>query len=258
MLKFLMDEKTLVFLTYLGVFLTTYYSIRVRHKKIKYIIMRKGEKYLVAFWNACSQTIFREDIHHLYCVVNVNCLKTYAYSTDPDINLEFELGEDFIDSYRGKLFNRHTRRMELKPDFIRPKSGILVELDNQQKNGYLFANLLLFGRIRGEKQSSVHWITPLDISIVKNPKELFRIFFSVILFAVSVVPLLLVFFGVPDLLMKNLAEHFGITALFLSVFSLLIGLTGYNIYINSAPKDIKRKIHEYKNDGYHEVSMYYY
>lgn len=255
MVSFLTDDNTLAFLAYLGIFLTIYYSIHIRHKKIKYIILQNSNKYVVAFWNASSQAIFKEDIHHLYCLVNVDCKKSHIYSTDPDVTLSLDMGDDILDTYRGQTFNRHTRRMDIRPDFLNPKSGFLVELDNRQNEKYVPANFVLFGRIRGEKESSVHKSTPLDISLIRNPKELMELFLFLYSFATFSVFVILVSLGQEHLLTADIVEHFEISVLYMTVFSLATAFAGYNTYVNSAPKEIRRRLRKYKNNDYHEITQ---
>lgn len=249
----LMDPKALGFLTYIGVFLTVYYSIRVQHKKIKYIIMRKNEKYVIAFWNACSQAIFKEDFFYLYCLVNVECRKIRCFSTDPDIELALDLGEDIVDSYRGKKFNKHTRRMNLVPDFINPKNGLMIEMDNHQKSGYSSAKLLLFGRIRGEKETAVCPPETLDFITFKQPLEIVSRLLALVSLIGTAITFVIPFVVGGDILTNRSAS----VALLIVTFSLAFGLTIYNIYLNSAPKALMKEIDKYVEEGYQKTSMDY-
>lgn len=156
LLKFLVKDNVLAFIAYLSLAATVYFSVRVRHKKIRYMCLKNYEsnEYAIVFWNACSQPIFREDLYYFYALVNTCCTVKKSYPVETDIPLEINFGDDNIDSFKGKKFNRHTRRMKMSFDFLPTNQGYILCIDNIQDNEYLPARLTVYGRLRGEKEKS--------------------------------------------------------------------------------------------------------
>ena len=126
-----------------SIVLTVYFSIKVNHKKIRYLVACKGNKYIVAFWNACNRTVFCEDLYYFYAYGNVECQCKKLSSSDPDVKLNISLGEDKI------VGNAHTRKISFLFDFLNKRNGYIVGINNKQKDDYVPARFVVHGRIRG-------------------------------------------------------------------------------------------------------------
>ena len=84
-----LDDITLAVLSYIGLIL----SIKVNHKKIKYVVATKNDEYIIAFWNSCRQTIFSEDIFKFSIFAKSNSICETVYSTDPAVKPYFSISE---------------------------------------------------------------------------------------------------------------------------------------------------------------------
>lgn len=246
------NEWVLTGATYVGIILTIYSLINRKRKKIKYVVARNSSSYIIALWNACNQTIFREDISYFYAYGNVNCKCDVIHVSDPDIPLEFTIGEDSLqyDPVSNIRFNRHVRKIVFSFDFLPVRKGYIVHIDNRQKEGYHIASLIIRGRIRGERYGSIH--AAMDCiggRAVYRRITYIAIGTSIIILIISMILEFCTGIYIHDDVMWLNA----LLAFFL--FSLPFSLVCYLCYISSMPFIIFCKYYKYiKKFGYEDIT----
>lgn len=241
-LKFCSNKWVLAGVTYIGVFLTIYFSMHKKHKKMKFAVARNHSNYVIALWNAGNQTIYCEDISYLYAYGNVNCKCDVVHTTDPDIPLEYTIGEDVIpyDQESNTRFNRHVKKIDFSFDFLPARHGYIVHIDNSQKAEYLSASLLLKGRIRGEKKSSI--VGDLNcIGLKAIAKIIIYSIIGISLFSGLILAILVLCGAISERNEKMLFDCLFTTLIFLFPFLLVC----YMCYLKSMPFDIFRKYRKY-------------
>ena len=239
--QFLAKDSVIAFVTYLSLAVTVYFSVRVRHKKIRYTCLKKKDsnEYAIVFWNACSQPIFREDIYYFYALVNTFCTDKQSYPVKTDIPLEIRFEEDKIDSFKGQRFNRHTRRMNMSFDFLPTNQGYILCIDNIQDKGYLPARLKLCGRLRGEKEKSVDGVKHISKPSLH-----------------TIVGLLFVCLGIILIILSSFATFTiptTITYFFGAVMLFLIIVIGRYLYFYLMPITLRKRVKDYKSNSYAEI-----
>lgn len=238
--------------TYIGLILTIYFSVYRKHKKIKFVVARNGSNYIIALWNARDQTIFREDVSYFYAYGNVNCNCDIVHMNDPEIPLEFKVGEESIqlNPVNNIRFNRHVKKIDFSFDFLPKRKGYIIHIDNKQKEGYHISSLLIKGRIRGERCGSIHGDT---YCIGK------RAVFRTVTYTMIGTGLFLLIIGVILQISTGIYMHddvMWLNGLFgLILFSLPFSLVCYLGYINSIPLDILCKYYKYiRRFGYQDIT----
>ena len=139
-------------MTYISIFLTIYFGFKVKNKKICFQCLKRKDSCIIAFWNACDTTIFREDIQFLSCKADKSSTVPMFFSTDKDIPLEIEY----------VLNNAQTgnnKRINFAFDYLNKREGIYFVL-----RGDSVEPIKSFrGRIRGEKKDSVEFVTEYNL-----------------------------------------------------------------------------------------------
>ena len=239
--QFLAKDYVIAIVTYLSLAATVYFSVRVRHKKIRYTCLKKNDsdEYAIVFWNACSQPIFREDLYYFFALVNTCCTDKQSYPLETDIPLEICFEEDKIDSFKGQRFNRHTNRLNISFEFLPTNQGYMLWADNIQDKEYLPARLKICGRLRGEKEKSVeevkHNSSPDLLSIV----GLMFCSLGIILIILS----LFVTFTIPS----------AFTYFLCAVILLLAFVIGRYLNFYLMPKTLRKKVEECKSNSFTEI-----
>lgn len=237
-----------------GIVLTVYFSIRINHKKIRYLVAREGDKYIVAFWNACNRTVFCEDLYYFYAYGNIECQCENLISSDPDVMLDISLGKDEI------VGNVHARKIRFSFDFLNKRNGYIVDIYNKQKDDYFPAKFMMRGRIRGEGKKSIRchkFLYEGKGSTFKNNKNKIadRVLFVFLIFSV-ISYLALGIYGI----FQNTPSREEIEVIF-SIFIYLIGIVFlgvicYTFYIRSMPYKLRREYKKYVNKkNYKEVRV---
>lgn len=239
--QFLAKDSVIAFVTYLSLAATVYFSVRVRHKKIRYKCLKKedGDEYAIVFWNACSQPIFREDLYYFYALVNTCCINKQIYPVETDIPLEIDYEEDKIDSFKGQRFNRHTKRMNISFDFLPTNQGYILCIDNIQEKEYLPARLKLCGRLRGEKEKSVD-------GVKHNSKPSWQ----------TIVGLLLVCLGIILIVLSSFATFTiptTVTYFFGAVILFLVFVIGRYLNYYIMPIALRKIVKDYKSNSFTEI-----
>lgn len=151
-LKKLLEPDMLGCMTYISIFLTIYFEFKVKNKKICFQCLNRKDSCIIAFWNACDTTIFREDIQFLSCKADKSSTVPMFFSTDKDIPLEIEY----------VLNNAQTgnnKRINFAFDYLNKREGIYFVL-----RGDSVEPIKSFrGRIRGEKKDSVEFVTEYNL-----------------------------------------------------------------------------------------------
>lgn len=235
--------------TYISIILTIYFSVYKKHKKIKFVVIRNNSNYIIALWNASNQTIFREDISYFYAYGNVNCKCDVIHANDPDISLEYEIGEDSI-QYGNTRFNRHVRKIDFAFDFLPTRTGYIIHIDNRQKKGYYAASLLIKGRIRGEKRDSIYGATDCIGKGAASKTIIYAMIFVSAFFMIigSIQQVYTGIYKQDDIMWLN-----GLLAILL--FSAPLSFVCYMGYITSMPFDIFCKYYKYiRKSGYRDIT----
>ncbi len=245
--QFLAKENVIAFVTYLSLAVTVYFSVRVRHKKIRYTCLnRKGSsEYVIVFWNACSQPIFRQDLYYFYALVNTCCTDKQTYPVETDIPLEIRFGEDTIDCFKGQKFNRHTKRMNMSFDFLPTKQGYIIYIDNIQDKKYLPAKVKICGRLRGEKEESVEK-SKIDLS--SNLLMIIQTFISTFSLFSSVLSLL-------SIINANIYISASFTYFSITITLFLAFLIGRYFYYYFMPGSLRKRVKEYMRQSFTEVEI---
>lgn len=144
--------------TYLSFFVTLYFSFRKPHKRITYQVLKKGKIFSILLWNSGDGVIYREDILSLYLRVN-KAFKILSFnSSDDTIPLDLELNqhdEENLSKYK------NTNRIDISFDFLLPRSGLLIVVNNEQDPTLIPESIEINGRLRGEDINSfVYGINP--------------------------------------------------------------------------------------------------
>lgn len=249
------DNSTIAMaISIVGIVLTVYFSIKINHKKIRYLVACEGDKYIVAFWNACNRTVFCEDLYYFYAYGNIECqCKTLTFS-DPDVMLDISLGKDEL------VGNVHARKIRFSFDFLNKRNGYIVDIYNKQKDDYVPAKFVMRGRIRGERKSSIRchkYLYEGQRSTIKNSNKRALDRISFVIFIISVIFNLTL--GIYDFLLgisygDEMKVIFSIFICLVCIVSL--GIIGYTLYINSMPYKLRREYKKYVNKkNYKEVRV---
>ena len=242
--QFLAKDNVIALVTYLSLAATVYFSLRLRHKKIRYTCLHKNssDEYAIVFWNSCSLPIYREDLYYFFVSVNTCCTDIIRYPIDPQIPLEITYGDIIIDSFREKSLNNPTRRMNVSFDFLPTRQGCIIELNNKQYEKYYRAELKLFGRLRGENEKSVeseNHLLPSKLS------EVMSVIFS------CIASLLTIYGAVENKVDLTSFAYFSIT-----IAVLLMFVMGRYIYYNSMPGALSKIVKEYKKKSFTEMGLW--
>ena len=239
--QFLTHSNTTALATYLSLAVTIYFSIRLRHKKIRYTCLHKdsSDEYAIVFWNSCSLPIYREDLYYFFVSVNTCCTDIIRYPKHSKIPLEISYGDVIIDSFRPSTFNYPTRRMKLSFDYLPTKQGYIIEINNKQYEKYHHADLRLYGRLRGESEKSVEIENHF---LPSKPRDVV----TAILSCISL--LITIYSGVSNKVDLPTFAYFSITVAVLLVF-----VMGRYIYYNSMPSALSEIVKEYKKKSFTEM-----
>lgn len=163
-IQLLTSDNTVIAMTYVSFLATLFFSMRKPHKRISYHIFKNKKVYVLFFWNSGDGVIFREDIHYLYIQVN----KAYKIISidlfDDEIPLEII---EHKDNYQS---DENTIRLDLSFDYILPRTGFVITINNEQTQSLVPVCLDLKGRIRGESVKSLVYETG-DSILLGNKQE---------------------------------------------------------------------------------------
>ena len=148
-IQLLTSDIIVIMMTYVSFLATLFFSIRKPHKRISYHIYKNKKVYVLFFWNSGDGAIFREDIHYLYIQVNKSYKIISIDSFDDEIPLEII---EHKDNYQ---FDENTIRLDLSFDYILPRTGFVIAINNEQTQSLVPVCLDLKGRIRGESVKSL-------------------------------------------------------------------------------------------------------
>lgn len=163
LLNIFMDSGTL--LSIISILVSIYYAKKIDHKKIRFVVATNGEKYIIAFWNACNQVIYKEDLYEFFFLGNVNCKIETLFSSDKDIPLEIVKGQD-------EIYNtRHQRKCSISFDFLNRRNGYIFKIINLQPKNYYLGKFTIKGRIRGENKSSIKYYKKLQKLSIRTMKD---------------------------------------------------------------------------------------
>jgi len=85
----LFNSTIMNIITYVGLILTIYSILKVRHKRIFYQVLKNKESYVIAIWNAGATPVFRENIYDWFFQGVADSRILYIYATDTNIKLDF-------------------------------------------------------------------------------------------------------------------------------------------------------------------------
>ncbi|MBD5154328.1 MAG: hypothetical protein HDT15_04435 [Oscillibacter sp.] len=184
----LFDNKLLGFISYLGIILTIYYSLRSPRKSIRYAVAQKGNEYVIAFWNSCRRPIFKEDVFALCLFVDgyFECRKVFQDNYEAPFELSVSESYILYDKQLDAEFDSPVFRIDLSFDFLNKRRGYIVLVSSDQKSAYPFTTLSIYGKLRGEPPTSVLRVKrnfPLDW--FESFQFLFSELFRTVLFVFS-------------------------------------------------------------------------
>ena len=125
-------------------------------KRIRYTVARKGDKYVLCFWNASTVTVFKDDVYNFYALVNNEARYSLLYCTDVDLLFNCKLSEELYtsDPRTNKVFSPLFRTLDFVFDFLPTRSGCIIEVDNFSSLT-MTHKFVINGRINGGESSSV-------------------------------------------------------------------------------------------------------
>jgi len=230
-----------------GVILTIYFSIKVNHKRINYSVCRKGNKYILAFWNTSNRTIFGEDLYYFYAYGNVECECKTLFNSDTEVMLNISLGDDQI------VGNRHVSKISFNFDFLNKRNGYIVGVFNKQKDNYIPAKFKVYGRIRGENKNSIcpnmHLYEGENSTIINNNIKIL----STVSIGFAILSLLYHFLTGVYVLSQSIVDGDEIQ-LILSIFIctmsfVSLSVISYTVYNRSMPYKLKRIYNKYLREN---------
>lgn len=130
-------------------------------KRIRYKIARKGNEYLLCFWNASRLFINKEDIFHFNILGNKNIVCHLMHQTDVDIPITCKSAHETDPNewhcekeIRNMIKNGRMGLIDFGVELLPPKSGAIFHLVNQSPDDRNFG-FFVNGRIRGGKADSI-------------------------------------------------------------------------------------------------------
>lgn len=259
LLSLFFDNNILNIVAYLGIFLTIYFSVRVRHKKIKYVVAKKEDEYVIVFWNSCSQSIFREDLFAFCLFANIDCICKTIYSTDSMVPLELSIGENGLlyDDQLQIRFNSLVKRIDLSFDFLNKRKGYILHIKNKPKSSYPSTKFAIYGRIRGESKDSIQYLKQMeryDTIGLKNIKKIALLIVNILFFTIFIMYILAGLIQTFDGIRLNdntmIYNGLSVTVAFTIAFYAKVHFG----YINRIPYDLNRKYKHFLRLNYKEVS----
>lgn len=259
LLSILFDSAILNIVTYLGIALTIYFSVRVHHKKIKFVVGRKDDEYVVVFWNSCNQPIFKEDLFAFCLFANADCICKTIYSNDSMIPLELSIKENDLlyDEQLGLRFDSLVKRIDLSFDFLNKRKGYILHIKNAQKGSRCPAKLAIYGRIRGESNSSIQCLKRTDrydTIRLTDIKKLILLTANILLCATFLLYIVAGLIQVSDGITLNdsirIYNGLFVTVVFVTTFCMQV----YLWRMNKIPYDLNHVYKQYFSLNYKEVS----
>lgn len=144
----LFNSTIINIITYVGLILTIYSILKVRHRRIFFQVLKRKECYVITIWNACAVPIFRENIHDWFFQGVTDSRILYTYATDASIKLDYKQ-ESVI-----KNDKKIGERIHFSFDFLNQNEGymILIYGDETKKENDTIVGM--YGRLRGENVES--------------------------------------------------------------------------------------------------------
>lgn len=154
----LFDNKVLGFISYLGLILTIYYSLKQPHKSIRYAVAQKDGEYIIAFWNSCNRPIFKEDVFAFCVFVDGYFMwrKVYQDRYEAPFELIPNIGFLSYDEQLDAKFDPPVIRIDLSFDFLNRRRGYIVSIKSDPQSAQPFTTLSIYGKLRGEPPTSVN------------------------------------------------------------------------------------------------------
>lgn len=246
----LSDHNLLAFISYLGIILTIYYSVRAPHKRMRYAVAQKGNEYVIAFWNSCSRPIFKEDIFALCLFTDGFCTYRKVYQDGYEAPFDLSSGSGFI-SYDEQLdveFDYPVIRRDLSFDFLNRRRGYIVLVSSDRNSTLPFTTLSIYGKLRGEPPTSVIRMNlkfPLDW--FESFKSLFGRLFRIILYVVGCS--LQIYSGIIE---SNHTETWT-GMFFLILYLIMIFAEASSLYANRMPLRMRRIYKKFLRSDFREI-----
>ena len=230
-------------LSLISIMVSILFAYKIQHKKILYSVAKKGDEYLVVFWNALGKTIYEEDLYTLFLYGNLNCKCEEKYPKD-EIPLKINIGSHEL------IGTRQMRRIHLAFDFLYRKKGYIIYIDNQQKEGYLPGKFGLYGRLRGENKKAVRFYKKL----YKKAPEIEAFKETIGWIVASILAGAFLSYCIYASISCFIQANHILVGLLLFLFSCLgLATIVYFNYLTMMPHKLKKKFKEYLKDGYKEI-----
>lgn len=139
-------------LSVVAVALSIYFGNTVFKKRILYRVARKGNSTIIAFWNASSRAIEKDDIYFLrvHCSEKANVERVYA--SDEDVKLHIVEWPRINDNKENSEYCYY-----LYFDFLPRREGYIIQIDSDDNSSIEFR-----GRLRGERKGAIKQFKHLD------------------------------------------------------------------------------------------------
>lgn len=234
-------------LSIIGIFVSIYYAKKVQHKKIKYAVAKKDNEYIIAFWNACNHSIFKEDMYDFTLYGDTESEYKMEYSNEKEIPLELLVKNDDI-----ILRCVHKKAIRISFDFLNKRKGYIVYINNRQKSGYVSGKLAMYGRVRGESEKSVQCYKKLysgsNASIKEAKDQSGMVFMNIISVLISFILVLTTGWE----LIQGVITYSVVLVLTIAIVT--FGGVCYFAYMNSIPLKLNKEYQYFLNKkGYREI-----